>query len=67
MAKHPNQGGSSNRQGPGISRGAKRGPITGKMTSVTGTQQPWSPGAGGKSSGAGRNMSGSNWKKRPPH
>jgi hypothetical protein len=67
MAKHPNQGGGSNRQGPKVTKqSAARGPIIGKMTSVTGTTRPWSPGTG-TSSGAGRNMSGSNWKKAPPH
>lgn len=37
-----NQGGSSNRQGPKVTGGAKRGPIIGKMSSVTGTTRPFS-------------------------
>lgn len=41
MAKNPNAPGGSNRQGPSVSKGAKRGPIVGKMTSVAGTQKPF--------------------------
>ena len=67
MAKHPNQGGSSNRQGPGVSKGAKRGPIIGRMSSLSGgSTRAWSL-KQGKPSGAGRNASGSNWKKAPPN
>lgn len=66
MAAHPNQGGSSNRQGPSVSSGGKRGPIIGKMTSVTGTTKPFDM-SKGTASGAGRNPSGSNWKKSPPN
>ena len=67
MSKHPNQGGGSNRQGPKITSGGKRGPIVGKMSSFGGGSQKPFRGDKGTSSGAGRNMSGSNWKKRPPH
>jgi hypothetical protein len=67
MAQHPNQGGSSNRQGPGKSAQGKRGPITGKRSSITGSTTPWGVNHNTKSSGAGRNMSGHSWKQRPPH
>jgi hypothetical protein len=68
MAKNsPNAPGGSNRQGPSPTKGGKRGPIVGKMSdTLSGTQRPWSL-KDGKSSGAGRNMSGHNWKKRPPN
>ena len=36
-----NQGGSTNRQGPKVTSGGKRGPIVGKMTSLAGTQKPF--------------------------
>jgi hypothetical protein len=32
MPKHPNQGGGSNRQGPHVTKQAKRGPIIGSWS-----------------------------------
>jgi hypothetical protein len=66
MAKNPNQGGSSNRQGPKTTSGAKA--INGSHSKFGAPTTPWSLGKNGaKASGAGRNMAGSNWKKRPPN
>jgi hypothetical protein len=56
MAGHPNQGGSSNRQGPKVTKQGEKGPIIGSWDLK-----------GGKASGAGRNMSGSNWTKPSPN
>ena len=68
MPKNPNAPGGGNRQGPKVKSQGKRGPITGKMSgSFGGSQQPWGLNHNTKSSGAGRNASGSNWKKRPPN
>jgi hypothetical protein len=66
MPKHPNAPGGGNRQGPKVTSQGKRGPITGKMTSVAGKTAPWDM-SKGKASGAGRNASGHNWKRKPPH
>lgn len=54
MARNANQGGSTNRQGPKITKGAKRGPIT----------DSWQ--LKGKSSGAGSNAAGHNWTRPRP-
>jgi hypothetical protein len=63
---HPNQGGSSNRQGPGTKSQGKRGPITGKRSSITGSTTPFTL-QKGKPSGAGRNMAGHNWTRPSPN
>ena len=64
MAKNPNAPGGSNRQGPKVKSGGKRGPIVGKMTSVAGTQKPFTLKEGTSRPGS---MSGHNWKRKPPH
>jgi hypothetical protein len=38
-------------KGPKVTKQGHCGPIYGKMTSVTGTTKPWSPGMGSKKAG----------------
>jgi len=67
MPKNPNAPGGGNRQGPKTSSQGKRGPITGNAGPAAPSGKPWGLNHNTKASGAGRNMSGSNWKKRPPN